>query len=70
MSDHLRRNVAVVGLRYVGSPVAVAYTECYPGIILFDIDVECVSDHGRGLGRAREVDDPDAFPADASYWRL
>jgi UDP-N-acetyl-D-galactosamine dehydrogenase len=57
MSDHLHRSVAVVGLGYVGLPVAVAFAERFPGTIGFDIDVERVSELSRGIDRTREVDD-------------
>ena len=43
--------IAVVGLGYVGLPVAVAFAEAYPGTIGFDID-------GRKVAALREGRDP------------
>ena len=43
------RRIAVVGLGYVGLPVALAFARRFPGTIGFDIDEKRVADLGRGL---------------------
>jgi UDP-N-acetyl-D-glucosamine/UDP-N-acetyl-D-galactosamine dehydrogenase len=37
------RNIAVLGLGYVGLPVAVAFAEKFPGTVGFDIDTSRVA---------------------------
>ncbi|TVR85849.1 MAG: nucleotide sugar dehydrogenase, partial [Trueperaceae bacterium] len=42
MPNHVDPRIAVVGLGYVGLPVAVAFAEAYPGTIGFDVDARKV----------------------------
>jgi UDP-N-acetyl-D-glucosamine/UDP-N-acetyl-D-galactosamine dehydrogenase len=49
--------VAVVGLGYVGLPVALAFARHFPGTIGFDIDTRRVEDLRRGHDRTGEHDE-------------
>ena len=51
-----RRKLAVVGLGYVGLPVAVAFARAGFAVIGFDIDRTRVAELNRGEDRTREVD--------------
>lgn len=51
MSDH----IAVLGLGYVGLPVALAFARKFPGTIGFDVDVSKVEELRRGFDRNLEV---------------
>lgn len=51
-----RRSVAVIGLGYVGLPVAVAFARTGFNVVGFDIDRERVAALRRGDDRTREVD--------------
>ena len=56
------RKIAVIGLGYVGLPVARAFARRFPGTLGFDRDGERVADLGRGrdptgaLAEAGELD--------------
>ena len=66
------RKIAVIGLGYVGLPVAVAFARSGAPVIGFDIDPERIRDLRSGLDRTREVEADDlrqsrvAFTADAA----
>ena len=47
--------IAVVGLGYVGLPVALAFARKFEGTVGFDIHVEKVNELARGFDRNREV---------------
>lgn len=47
--------IAVLGLGYVGLPVALALARKFPGTVGFDIDAEKIGELKRGLDRNREV---------------
>jgi UDP-N-acetyl-D-galactosamine dehydrogenase len=47
--------IAVIGLGYVGLPVALAFARAFPGTVGFDIDVEKVESLRRGIDRTREI---------------
>ncbi len=49
--------IAVVGLGYVGLPVALAFARVYPGTIGFDISERRVAELKRGHDSTREVED-------------
>lgn len=49
------RTVGVIGLGYVGLPVAVAFAEQFPKTVGFDV---------------KEPLDPWTMPNDVTYWRL
>ncbi|MCX7355255.1 MAG: nucleotide sugar dehydrogenase [Alphaproteobacteria bacterium] len=48
------KNIAVVGLGYVGLPLAVALAKCFP-VVGFDVDASRVAELSRGHDRTREV---------------
>jgi UDP-N-acetyl-D-glucosamine/UDP-N-acetyl-D-galactosamine dehydrogenase len=50
----MSERVAVIGLGYVGLPVALAFARKFPGTIGFDIDRAKVEELGRGHDRNRE----------------
>ena len=52
---HRRRKIAVIGLGYVGLPVAVSFAAHGFEVIGFDIDVSRIEELRRGLDRTREV---------------
>ena len=51
-----RRNIAVIGLGYVGLPVAVAFASSGFSVVGFDIDRERIEELHVGFDRTREVD--------------
>jgi len=51
-----RRNIAVIGLGYVGLPVAVAFASSGFSVVGFDIDRERIEELHAGFDRTREVD--------------
>ncbi len=50
------RRIAVVGLGYVGLPVAVAFAERFPGTVGFDIDAGRVRELAEGRDRTGEIE--------------
>ncbi len=52
----LRRNIAVVGLGYVGLPVAVAFARSGASVIGFDIDRARIEELHAGFDRTHEVE--------------
>ena len=59
------RKIAVIGLGYVGLPVAVAFARSGAPVIGFDINAERIAELGRGADRTREVE-----PADLKHASL
>jgi len=53
----MRGKIAVIGLGYVGLPVAVAFAEKFPGTIGFDIDARRVAALGQGQDWTGEIGD-------------
>ena len=53
------RKIAVIGLGYVGLPVAVAFAREGGAVVGFDIDAARVEELRKGLDRTREVDAAD-----------
>ena len=49
------RKIAVIGLGYVGLPVAVGFARTGASVIGFDIDAERIADIAAGVDRTREV---------------
>src|SRR5262249_25006874 len=47
--------IAIVGLGYVGLPVALAFARTFPGAVGFDIHAEKVKELARGFDRNGEV---------------
>ncbi len=58
------RKIAVIGLGYVGLPVAVAFARAGKPVVGFDIDTRRISELRAGYDRTREVEKADlALPA-------
>ena len=53
------RKIAVVGLGYVGLPVAVSFARTGVAVIGFDVDAERVAELKKGKDRTREVEEAD-----------
>ena len=51
-----RRNIAVIGLGYVGLPVAVAFARSGASVIGFDIDRARIEELHAGFDRTHEVE--------------
>ena len=51
----MQERIAVIGLGYVGLPVALAFARKFPGAIGFDINEEKVEELRRGFDRNHEV---------------
>lgn len=59
-----QRKIAVIGLGYVGLPVAVAFARSGAAVIGFDVDRNRIDELRAGVDRTREVDKSDlAHPA-------
>ena len=66
MPSH-NRKIAVVGLGYVGLPVAVAFARSGVPVIGFDIDRKRVDELRAGHDRTREVEPADLSQASLRY---
>lgn len=51
----MQERIAVIGLGYVGLPVALAFARKYPGAIGFDVNKEKIEELRRGFDRNQEV---------------
>jgi UDP-N-acetyl-D-glucosamine/UDP-N-acetyl-D-galactosamine dehydrogenase len=51
----MQERIAVIGLGYVGLPVALAFARKFPGAIGFDVNKEKVAELRRGFDRNQEV---------------
>ena len=51
----MQERIAVMGLGYVGLPVAMAFAEKFPGAVGFDVNKEKVDELRRGYDRNQEV---------------
>src|SRR5687767_14390910 len=51
----MSERIAVVGLGYVGLPVALAFAKKFPGSIGFDINEKKVASRNAGVGTTGEV---------------
>ena len=56
MSFVQRRKIAVIGLGYVGLPVAVAFARSGASVVGFDVDRERIEELRAGFDRTREVE--------------
>jgi UDP-N-acetyl-D-glucosamine/UDP-N-acetyl-D-galactosamine dehydrogenase len=54
-----RRTLAIIGLGYVGLPVAVAFGRAGFGVVGFDVDRQRIDELRRGLDRTREIEPAD-----------
>ena len=62
--------IGVIGLGYVGLPLAVAATKAGIGAIGYDIDVEYVDRLRRGFSSIEDVTDEDLQAASTAGFRL
>jgi UDP-N-acetyl-D-galactosamine dehydrogenase len=62
-----RRNIAVIGLGYVGLPVAASFARKGFPVIGFDIDLERISELNAGYDRTHEVETRDLRHATLSF---
>jgi UDP-N-acetyl-D-galactosamine dehydrogenase len=51
----MAEKIAIIGLGYVGLPVALAFAKAFPGTVGFDIHKEKVAELCRGYDRNHEV---------------
>ena len=63
----MRERIAVVGLGYVGLPVALAFARKFPGTIGYDIDEGRVEELRGGHDRTHEVEDDDLVGVPIRY---
>src|SRR2546421_4612472 len=63
----MAETIAVVGLGYVGLPVAVAFGHKIPGVIGFDIDSGKVQALREGIDRTGEVSTEDLTASQVKY---
>jgi UDP-N-acetyl-D-galactosamine dehydrogenase len=61
------RTIAVIGLGYVGLPVAVAFARSGIPVVGFDVDVRRIKELRAGHDRTREVEPSDLIHANLSY---
>ena len=54
-----QRKIAVIGLGYVGLPVAVAFARSGATVVGFDVDRKRIEELRAGIDRTREVEKPD-----------
>ena len=62
-----QRKIAVIGLGYVGLPVAVAFARAGAAVVGFDIDRQRIEELCGGIDRTREVETADLRHATLSY---
>ncbi|HXV26066.1 MAG TPA: nucleotide sugar dehydrogenase [Alphaproteobacteria bacterium] len=56
MPTDSNERIAVIGLGYVGLPLALAFARVFPGTVGFDIDAERIEELSRGIDRTGESD--------------
>jgi UDP-N-acetyl-D-glucosamine/UDP-N-acetyl-D-galactosamine dehydrogenase len=61
------RRIAVIGLGYVGLPVAISFARSGDSVIAFDIDAKRVNELRAGLDRTREVEPAELKLATLTY---
>ncbi len=62
-----QRKIAVIGLGYVGLPVAVAFARSGAAVVGFDLNRNRIEELRAGLDRTREVEKPDLKQATLVY---
>src|SRR5437764_15194600 len=62
-----QRNIAVIGLGYVGLPVAVAFARSGAAVVGFDIDRERIEELCAGFDRTHEVKKSELAQPTLSY---
>src|SRR5215831_1260150 len=55
--DDMEERIAVIGLGYVGLPIALAFARRFPGTVGFDVSTRRVESLRKGVDATREVDD-------------
>jgi len=65
--DSTTEKIAVVGLGYVGLPVALAFARMYPGCIGFDIDGDRIAKLKQGLDWTGETDPRDVTDSSIEF---
>ncbi len=63
----MSERIAVIGLGYVGLPVALGFARQFPGTIGFDIDARRIRELREGHDRTNEVDDDDLKGVPITY---
>src|SRR6185436_11805087 len=61
------RKIAVIGLGYVGLPVAVAFARSGVAVVGFDIDQSRIKELRGGHDRSRELESSDLHPPTLRY---
>ena len=64
-----QRKIAVIGLGYVGLPVAVAFARSGVAVIGFDIDSDGSTELRAGVDRTREIETVGSGASDAGLYR-
>ncbi|MGB7021239.1 MAG: NAD(P)-binding domain-containing protein, partial [Xanthobacteraceae bacterium] len=64
-----QRKIAVIGLGYIGLPVAVAFARAGAAVIGFDVDGKRIDELRSGVDRTREVDKSDLTHPTLLYTR-
>ena len=67
MIDSRNERICVIGLGYVGLPVAIAFSRKYPDTIGFDISAGRISELKAGIDRTGEVSDTELAAADLRF---
>ncbi|MGD0024276.1 MAG: nucleotide sugar dehydrogenase [Xanthobacteraceae bacterium] len=62
-----QRKIAVIGLGYVGLPVAVAFARSGAAVVGFDVDRNRIEELRAGIDRTREVEQTDLFHPTLRY---
>ena len=55
---HLKRKISVIGLGYVGLPLAVQFSKKY-NVVGYDLDIKRISELKKGIDRTNELTDKD-----------
>ena len=63
----VQRNISVIGLGYVGLPVAVAFGRAGFSVVAFDISAERLSELRAGHDRTHEVEAADLVAASLTF---
>ena len=62
-----QERIAIVGLGYVGLPVALAFAKAFPGTVGFDVDARRVAELGAGRDRTNECSAEELKAAKATF---
>jgi UDP-N-acetyl-D-glucosamine/UDP-N-acetyl-D-galactosamine dehydrogenase len=67
MSSNSSERIAVIGLGYVGLPVALAFSRAFPGTIGFDIDEKRIAELAKGIDHTGESSSEELARAKISF---